>query len=239
MHHNDKKNKTTTQWLTGFGAIWLTGFGAILLAVGLSLLPSATGAAVVREHGVVETTTVLFYLAGVFWLIRRGLQQNLSWNLTAGTLVALLALRELDFHARFTTMGVLKSRYYISPDVPADEKLLVSLLMILILILALRFLWQNAVPLLQGLRSGRRPAVAVALAIGFAVLSKTLDSYSRPIRRLLEPLYGSSTTYLRVYEEVLELAIPVFILLAISYADDARDQSDGRTADDVSRPRTH
>ena len=38
-------------------------------------------------------------------------------------LVTLFGCRELDFDKAFTTIGILKSRFFVSPDVPLGEKL--------------------------------------------------------------------------------------------------------------------
>ncbi|MBE0583731.1 MAG: hypothetical protein IH612_08175 [Desulfofustis sp.] len=214
----------------------LSGIGSALLAVAVSLLPAETGAALVREHGPVESATAFFYLLAALWLVYRSFQEQRGWNLTAAGLVVLLLLRELDFHARFTTMGVLKSRYYLSPDVPAGEKTVVSVLMILILVVAGRFVWRNLPLFIHGLRHRQAAPLAVAAAIGMAVISKMLDSLSRPIRHLLEPLYHGSKTYLRVYEEVFEMTIPLFILLAISFAVTNRRQSANHAGSGTSRP---
>lgn len=216
--------------------LWLSCLAIFLAAVAASLLPAETGTALVRESGPVETATTLLYLPCILWLIVRGFRANPRWHLTAGSMVILLLLRELDVHARFTTMGVLKSRYYLSPDIPTDEKAVVSALMILILTVGLWFVWHSAPPLFRALRRRHAPALAVAAAIGTAVVSKTLDSLSGPIRFLLEPLYHDSKTYLRVYEEIFELAIPLFILLALLFSVNPRKNSHGRTDPDSSRP---
>ncbi len=205
---------------------WLSAAIILLLAVGISLLPQEAGTAVIREGGVVETLTVILYLGAIIWLVQRGrLHHQRRWHLSAGFLLLLLALRELDFQARFTTMGVLKSRYYLSPDVPGLEKAIVSLVMITILIIVAHFLYRNTVPFFRALLRGNPAATAIAFACGAAVLSKLLDSFSRPLRQLVGPLYAGSTTYLRVYEEIFELGIPLFILLAIWYAGKTGDRS--------------
>lgn len=216
--------------------LWLTGIAIFLAAVAASLLPAETGVALVRENGPVETATAGLYLLALLWLVLRSFRDRPRWHLTAGSMVALLLLRELDVHARFTTMGVLKSRYYLSPDVPAGEKTVVSALMILILIVGLRFVWRSAPSFFRALRRRHAPALAVAAAVGTAVVSKTLDSLSGPVRSLLKPLYHDSKTYLRVYEEIFELAIPLFILLALLFTLRGPKKSSGQTASDPSQP---
>lgn len=210
--YHDNKMKSLT----------LIGTGIVLIAVAASLLPAETGAALVREYGPVETATAVLYLIAAVWLLTRSLREKPRWHLTAGLMVVLLLLRELDVHARFTTMGVLKSRYYLSPDVPAGEKAVVSVVMIVLLIVVLRFVWQNAPSFFRALRRRQAATLAVATAIGTAVVSKTLDSLSGPIRFVLRPLYHDSKTYLRIYEEIFELAIPLFILLALLFSTASR-----------------
>ncbi|MCB2214926.1 hypothetical protein [Desulfofustis glycolicus] len=214
----------------------LIGIGIFLVAVAASLLPAETGAALVRENGSVESATAVLYLIAAFWLLARSFRDNPRWHLTAGLMVVLLLLRELDAHARFTTMGVLKSRYYLSPDVPAGEKAVVSVVMILLLIVVLRFVWRAAPSFFRAVRHRQAPSVAIAAAIGTAVVSKTLDSFSGPIRHVLRPLYHDSKTYLRVYEEIFELAIPLFILLALLFSTASRRDSTKESGVDASRP---
>ncbi|MEE4312915.1 MAG: hypothetical protein V2J11_00350 [Desulfofustis sp.] len=214
----------------------LIGIGIFLVAVAASLLPAETGAALVRENGPVESATAVLYLIATVWLLARSFRDNPRWNLTAALMVALLLLRELDAHSRFTTMGVLKSRYYLSPDVPAGEKVVVSALMILILIVGLRFVWQSAPSFFRAVRRRQAAALAIAAAVGTAVVSKTLDSFSGPIRHVLRPLYHDSKTYLRVYEEIFELAIPLFILLALLFFTASRRDSTKGSRAGTSRP---
>ncbi|BDD86235.1 hypothetical protein [Desulfofustis limnaeus] len=198
--------------------LWLAGALVLLAAAVMSFLPGEQGPALVRENGPVETLTVGLYVVACSLLLIRGLKSARAWHLTASFVVLLLAARELDLHARFTTMGILKSRYYLSPEVPGDEKAIVIVLMLAIAAITAPFLWRSIPAFLRSLRLGAIPAVAVALAFGCGVVSKLLDSFSSEIRALLTPLYGDSRTYLRVYEETLELAIPLYILLALWFS---------------------
>jgi hypothetical protein len=130
--------------------------------------------------------------------------------------VLLLGLRELDFHARFTTMGIFKTRYYISPEVPLAEKLVVSVIVIVISIVAIRYMRQKYSSFLEGFRQRSLPAMAIFLAGCSAVLSKSLDSFSGPIEWLISLFRNDiSGMALQVMEESIELAIPAFILIAI------------------------
>ena len=134
-------------------------------------------------------------------------------------MVALLGLRELDFHSRFTSMGIMKTEYYISPKVPGTEKAIVSALVLIILCIAIHFVWTRWTSFLTALKAGDTAAVNVALAIGFCIITKTIDNNSTFIRKTVaffftEPRYS----FTRVVEETMELAIPLFILLAIYHS---------------------
>lgn len=210
--------------------LWLTGILVLLAAAVMSFLPGEQGPALVRENGPVETLTVGLYAVACCLLLARSFRSARAWHLAASFVVLLLAARELDLHARFTTMGILKSRYYLSPEVPGDEKAVVIALMLGIAVITTLFLWRSVPTFLRSLRLGTVPAVAVALAVGCGVVSKLLDSFSSEIRSLLTPLYGDSKTYLRVYEETLELAIPLYILLALWFSRSAKKEEQ-RAAD--------
>lgn len=192
--------------------------GVIVLSLLINLLPQEMAAYLVRENGLVEMLTALGYIAGAGWLFLVAGRGQINDGASAGLVVVLLGLRELDFHARFTTMGVFKTRYYISPEVPGDEKLIVSLIMICILVIVARFLRRNFATFWDGLRQRDMSALSLGLAVGSGLLSKVLDSFSGPLRKLVAHVHNDPRTFLRVIEETMELAIPIFILFAIYYA---------------------
>lgn len=130
-------------------------------------------------------------------------------------MVLLLALRELDFHAKFTTMGVLKTRYYLSPEVPAPEKTLVSIIMIALLFVMYRFIRINFQNFLKGLKDREASAVNVALALLFAAGSKALDSNSASLHWFAALYHENPARSMQITEEVIELAVPLFILFGV------------------------
>lgn len=189
---------------------------AVLIAV-MSLLPSELAASLVKEHGPVEAATAAGFFIGAGWLLIRSIGKKSGDAFSASLIILLLGLRELDFHARFTTMGVFKTRYYISPEVPAGEKMVVTVIMIGLIILVWRFLLRHSKPFFSSLREGEKGAVVLALAIGSGILAKTMDSMSGPLRKAVGVFHSDPRTCLRVAEETIELAIPMFICLAVYY----------------------
>lgn len=127
-----------------------------------------------------------------------------------------LALRELDFHDRFTTMGIFKTRFYISDKVPVLEKCIVTVIVLVLLVALIRYVAACYRSYLSTLLQRKTSAICVALAVIFGVVAKTFDSLSSEINNFLGPLLHMDLVMLaRMSEETLELGIPLFILLAI------------------------
>ena len=190
----------------------------LILVVGINMMPSELASVLVQEHQPVERLTAVGYLVAVCWLIMTALVKSERWLFSACFMVALLGLRELDFHSRFTSMGVMKTEYYISPKVPGTEKAIVSVLVLIILCIAVHFVWTRWKSFLTALKAGDIAAVNLAMAIGFCIITKTLDNNSTSIRKVIALFYNDPRTCLRVVEETMELAIPLFILLAIYHS---------------------
>ncbi len=188
-----------------------------ILVVGINLLPADLTLLMVVENGPVEMLSAAGLLAAAFWLFCRAGRDAPGQPISAGFLVLLLGLRELDFHARFTTMGVFKTKFYVSPAVPAGEKAIVSFIMIGILIVAVRFLMHNFSPFVLALRQRQPAALAILAAIGYALLGKGLDSFSTPLEPILALITSNPKLFLRAAEECIELGLPICILLALYY----------------------
>jgi hypothetical protein len=189
----------------------------------MNLLPSSLGKILVKENGPVEMLSAAGYGAAACWLFWRTWRYRLHDGVTAGMLAALLGMRELDFHTRFTTMGVFKSRYYLSDTVPMGEKLIAFLVVIALLYFAGRYCLRNFRPFWRDLAAGRRYATALAFSLACIVVSKSLDSLSWPIDPIFEYLSNDPVTVLRTIEENLEMAIPVYLLFSIWFHSDSHN----------------
>lgn len=185
------------------------------LLVVFSMLPHKLVGDIIKEGSIIETLTVVVYAIVVLFLLQISFQQRASQYLPTSALVTLLALRELDFHTRFTTMGIFKTKFYISPEVPQVEKIVVSLLVLVLFLFLLAFIKHHFASFLCNLQQGKPVTVAIAFGIGSAVLSKIIDNMSE----LFHPLcfWYDPVVMTRAIEEVLELAIPCFFMVAIYY----------------------
>lgn len=171
---------------------------------------------VIMENGLIELTSVAGYLIGACWLFFCGFQKKLSHGIVSGLLVFGLALRELDFHVRFTTMGIFKTRFYLTNEVPVPEKIIVSIIVILMLAALLWYALKYGRFLLEGLRQKSSWAYCIAISIVLAGITKTFDRNSFEINEFTTNFFNLHLEmFLRVSEEVWELGIPLFILLAI------------------------
>ena len=63
----------------------------------------------------------------------RGGRAYLTRNSYLVVLITFFGCRELDFDKRFTAVGVLKSRFYLSTDIPVFEKLIGLIVIALII----------------------------------------------------------------------------------------------------------
>lgn len=181
----------------------------------LLIMDTAQATRLLREEGPIEMMTVALYaLAGGYWLVKTK-ATDLKWSWLFLALMAMFALRELDFHTRFTTMGITKTRFYVSPDVPLHEKVFgVAVTVFFIWVLVLLFkrhffqffalLWQRSVV-----------GIGVFLTGSLIVVSKSLDGLVRKLAGVGIDLSGSLNFIATTMEEVLEMGIPLLMLLTI------------------------
>ena len=166
----------------------------------------------IREHGVVEMGTVIFY--GIF-LIFYACLIRLKATVTAPILASLMMFRELDFHSSFTTMSITKSRFFLSGEVPLYEKLVAGLVWILVVYCVIRVGLYFFKPALSALRRGRAYAWAgVACAVN-AFLGKAMDGLGRKLESIGIEIGDAHNKYWGAYEEVIEMGIPLYMILAV------------------------
>lgn len=209
---NFTTGKMSTECKRGIRTVFLI---VLILAVAINMMPDELALDMVIENGPVELLTAVGYFCAAFWLILLPLFQPERKTASSGVMVLLLGLRELDFHSKFTTMGVLKSRYYLSPEVPVVEKTIVSVLMIALLIVAIRFLQLNYRKFLEGIKAREATAINAGLAIAIAVASKIMDSNSASMHWIAALYHDNPALSMQINEEVIELAVPLFFLLAV------------------------
>jgi hypothetical protein len=184
----------------------------IIAALVVLFLSNDNARALLAENGPIEAMTIMLHLACaalalvLFW--RHG---GLFGLIGFGAL--LFALREIDFHKRFTTFDVSRFEQYTSPLVPWDEKVTVVAALLAMAILAVWFA-VHAWRILPRLRGTPVMTGLIALAV-FLPFLKLLDSLPRNMRELGFPLDATTRLGALALEEISELALPVMIILLV------------------------
>lgn len=170
----------------------------------------------IQENGIVEMLSAAGYFACVLLLLAKGGLKPLftkHWYMPA--LLILMGLRELDFHKRFTSMGMLKSNFYLSTEVPVLQKLAAILVLATATAAVLLLAKNHLFAFLHQLRRSSPAALGFAFAVAFAVLSKGIDGLARKLAKVdiavSEQIAGDAS----LLEELLELGIPAMLLIAV------------------------
>ncbi len=192
-------------------------FGLVVINIYLALVPQYVSLMLVRENGLVEILSVVAYLFAVILLFRKTAVEKVPYGYSSSFLLLLFAMRELDFHKRFTTMGTFKTKYYLSNSVPIVEKIVVVCIMLSLVVFTLMYLKKNVPSFLKKVRAKVGYCIIVAIAICSMFFSKFMDSYSEPLKKVFAYFYGNPDHLSRIIEETAELAIPVLFILAIVY----------------------
>lgn len=202
-------SKPSANWLYALFTVWLF----IGLAL-FQLFPDETEEFWLEESGPVETFSALGYFVcasiAVCWFGRRLRQQ---WYLVV--VLLLMGMRELDFHSRFTTMGVFKLRFFSSDTVPLGEKLIVTALLVglgVALVLAVR---RQAPVILRAARERSTVLIGVAWGMVLAVLSKSIDGLPRKLSAINVTAPDWFIEMAADAEEIMELGIPIMFTTAL------------------------
>ena len=132
-------------------------------------------------------------------------------------LVLIFGMREMDFDKRFTTMGMLKSKFYVSPDVSLIEKAIGLIVISVILYIAFRLIKSHSRTFIGSVLKLSPAHIAIFLAVAFAFISKTLDGITRKLGDIGITVNQNLTIHFEALEEIIELGIPVMLTLAVYF----------------------
>ncbi|MBM9604851.1 hypothetical protein [Desulfopila inferna] len=187
----------------------------LVLVVGIALLPGDLPYETVREFGPVETISVGLYFLFILFIVYFNATGILRTSFAPGVFILLLALREMDFHARFTTMGMFKIKFYLSPEVPVEQKIIVVLFDIAVISYAIVYLRKVTPGFLRALSARKAYAFSIIFGLACMVASKLIDGNSEVFEFLFGMEEGDLGIYSSIMEECLELFIPVFFIMAL------------------------
>jgi hypothetical protein len=194
-------------------AAWLF----IILSVGAALIFDAHQyPLLVKEGGIIESLSALGYFVCVAAMFYRGGADFAKRYHYLIMLVTLFGMRELDFDKRFTTMGILKSRFYTGDLVPLGEKLIGVVVILVLLYVVIRIIKAHTSTFVTGVKNRVSWHLGTLSVIGALVFSKSIDGLGRKLGDVgitVDPLVA---TYFSTIEEVVELGIPVLIFVTFT-----------------------
>ncbi|MBX3355967.1 MAG: hypothetical protein KF724_09745 [Phycisphaeraceae bacterium] len=193
----------------------VVGWVAVALALPLVLPHSQLHAIHGGEESVIEFASVGLWVAAAIAIpvfLRRA-----SAAVVAGMLLCLgAAARELDFHKRFTEIGLFKLKFFLSPDIGVGAKVcgvLVILVLAASIVLVGRAIWLH-LRASGGWRS--EWARCAALALGLLLFAKSLDAAPSTLKSAGVMLSGSVTRMMGSVEEHMEAAAPLIVVVGLA-----------------------
>jgi hypothetical protein len=198
-----------------FRAFFITLAAVLLVSLGISFLPEEPRGVLVREGGPIEGASTLLYFAGAVLCVLYSVLGIWRGGLLAGALLSVLALREMDFHTRFTSMSVTKTRFFVSPDVSVGAKLLVVGIFLVLCLAAFFFARRHARGFLEALKRKEPWASLTLSGVLLLPVSVFLDGTMRMMDSLGVEVGRESGVLIGVVEETAELGIPVMFVLAL------------------------
>ena len=196
-----------------FIAFILCGVGLVLLSLLALSLGRENAEALKAEGGIIEIASVAGYFITAAWLFYRGGLEFALKHSYFVILIVLFGLREMDLDKAFTTMGIFKSRFYTSPEVPIWEKAVGGVFILLLLWILYSLVRRHLLQLLRGLRKLSVVSIGAVLTIGLLVFAKGIDGLPRKLESIGVERTEAITYRFGVIEEVFELGIPILIFL--------------------------
>lgn len=208
---NSPHPASQTLFQTLYLFVWLLLAGIILALLSTRQLPEDF---ILSEAGPIEMISAIsYFLCGLAVLFLAGAWAG-KWP--AAFLFLMLGLRELDFHSRFTTMNITKIKFYLSPQVPMNEKLIGFSVIALCCYATYRLLRIEGKRWWHDLKQGHACSYGVLFGLTCIGLAKSLDGLPRKFRDFGWQLDEEAAHLAGYIEETLELGISMMFALAIA-----------------------
>ena len=186
---------------SSFTIIYLTVILTSLIISLIAVQDEVLGMCLTSESGPVQIFSVIGYLMASLTALLLQWKERVSFGYGAAVILLAMGLRELDFHDRFTTMGIMKTRFYISDTVPLTEKIIGAVVLLGLTCITVSFVLKHFRPFVTALKAGNKAALLALHGIIFIIVSKLIDP--------------SPSLVICAIEETMEMAIPYFFLLAM------------------------
>lgn len=196
------------QILTGYV---FTGVMVLVLFLSTLFLEADARNAFIKEGGPVELITVFCYFLCAVSILYEGKINYLRRYGYFFGLVIFFMLREMDFDKKFTTMGILKSKFYISTSVPLIEKIIGGMVVILFFYILFMICFRHYKIFFIGLKKYSVVSIGALLVIVSLFVSKSLDGLQTKLARMGIDVSNTVSLNATSAEEIIELSIPIFL----------------------------
>lgn len=169
----------------------------------------------IKEGGIIETLSVVGYFLCVVLILYKGGWSYIKKYNYFFILIILFGLRELDFDKRFTTMGIFKSKFYVSSGVPMIEKFMGLLVIGVLLYIVVSIFKDHSKGFFSKIKQLSPVHIGALITFLTIVFSKSIDGIARKLGYLNIIMDEQTAVHFEVVEEVLELGIPLLILATL------------------------
>jgi hypothetical protein len=205
------------------GPVRLVTASMLAFALAAATLPDPIFARLFDEYGLIESLTLAAWLVAAVMFAREAIARGGAVAWLAAPVCVAAAAREADLHLRLTGSSILKLEFYGSGDFAVWEKLL-ALAAVLPLAVALGALLVLLVQRLRREGAGSPAMRLLLLTLVLLVLSKLFDRSPSVFRDWYGvELPSAARRFLRVFEEGIELLLPVLFVAAFRMARNAVD----------------
>lgn len=198
--------------IIGFVATGMLILSLFLLSL---LLEGSARDFLIEEGGLIESASAFGHLLCVAIILYKGGLSYLKQYHYVVLLIVFFMLRELDFNAKFTTMGIFKTRFYISNSVLLVEKIVGAMVILLLLYLIFKMVHRHSREFLLGLKNYSVVSIGIFMAIVLIVVSKSLDGLCRKFKEFDVEISKQINMHLTALEEILELGLPIILILTV------------------------
>ena len=168
---------------------------------------------ILGEAGPIERASAMgYFLCAGYMLLGGGRKFIKKYNYIL-VLVVLFGFRELDFDKRFTTMGILKSRFYLSSEVSALEKFIGLIVIVLLLWAVIKIVRNHLASTIANLVEFNERAVGVVMIFVLLTVSKSIDGIARKLKPFGIETSQQISFLASSVEEVMELGVPILMIV--------------------------
>ncbi len=203
---------TEKQAITGF-AITLSGLLALITFFFFEIDKTYW---LLEEGGIIESASAFGYLLCAAFVVYQGKLAYLKQYYYLFLLDIAFMLRELDFDKRFTTMGILKTKFFVSNNVPLTEKIIGGVIVTFLLYIVIITLFRHSKDFFRGLREESVISFGALIVCIFIVLSKVFDGLDRKLKGFGLDMSETFSMRATIIEEIVELGIPIIMMLTFS-----------------------